>query len=256
MSQQVPRGRFVWYDLMTRDVDAATRFYTTVVGWGTQVWSAGAQPYTMWTVNQTPIGGVMAMPPEVRGMPPHWIGYISVPCVDETVRLATSLGASERVPAADIPTVGRFAVLADPQGATFALFTPAGQPPAPEPETGVGFISWHELITTDRESAFAFYQQLFGWRETSSFDMGSAGTYQTFGRGDVPIGAMYNGSGERWPSWLLYARVPDINVAAERVRAEGGVLRTGPMEVPGGDRIVVLDDPQGGRFALFQLKGT
>src|SRR5689334_6904646 len=86
MTETSPRGKFVWYDLLTTDPNGATDFYTKVAGWGTQEWNnpVGAQ-YTMWTTRETPIGGVMKMAPEMQGsMPPHWIGYVAVPNVDES----------------------------------------------------------------------------------------------------------------------------------------------------------------------------
>ena len=74
-------GRFVWYDLMTSDPGAAIAFYTHVVGWGTEQWSDPAMPYTMWTVDGTPIGGVMPLPPHLveAHVPPHWLPYIGTP---------------------------------------------------------------------------------------------------------------------------------------------------------------------------------
>ena len=80
------RGRFVWYDLMTTDPDAAQSFYTELIGWGTQAWD-GPMPYTMWTNHDVPLGGVVTLPDEAKqaGAPPHWLAYIQIPNVDETV---------------------------------------------------------------------------------------------------------------------------------------------------------------------------
>ena len=71
MADVKSRGRFVWYDLMTTDLEKAQAFYTKVVGWGTQVWP-GPQPYTMWTADGAPLGGMMKQPPEEKA-PPHWL---------------------------------------------------------------------------------------------------------------------------------------------------------------------------------------
>src|SRR5882724_7786050 len=69
------QGNFVWYELMTSDVNGAIKFYKDVVGWGTQSFEGGETPYSMWTVGQTPIGGVLPLPDEAKkmGAPPHWI---------------------------------------------------------------------------------------------------------------------------------------------------------------------------------------
>ena len=105
MSESSPRGRFVWYDLMTTDPGAATEFYTRVAGWGTQAWEGRATPYTTWTNHSSPLGGVMKMMPDMVGkMPPHWVGYVAVPNVDETATQADALGGRVLSPPMDIPT--------------------------------------------------------------------------------------------------------------------------------------------------------
>ena len=93
MSETSPRGRFVWYDLLTTDPGGAADFYTKVAGWGTQDWpGSGATPYTMWTTHDTPLGGVMQLTPDMEGVPPHWIGYVAVPNVDESAKQSEALG--------------------------------------------------------------------------------------------------------------------------------------------------------------------
>ena len=122
-------GQFVWYDLMTTDPDGAMAFYKDVVGWGTTQWegSGPEMTYNMWTVGENPMGGVMQMPEDVsgQGVPPHWIAYISTSDIEATCSRAQELGATIMSPPTDIPDTGTFAVVADPQGAVFALYTPA-----------------------------------------------------------------------------------------------------------------------------------
>jgi predicted enzyme related to lactoylglutathione lyase len=261
MSEDSARGQFVWYDLMTTDPEAAQAFYTSVVGWGTQVWENAGMSYTMWTAGDTPIGGIMKLPDEAvaGGARPHWVGYVAVPDTDATVARAQELGGKVMVPPTDIPTVGRFAVIADPQGALTAPFTPQGTGPGPKLPPPVGHFSWHELATTtDSETAFAFYADLFGWQKTSAMDMGDMGVYQMFGPGGVPFGGIYKKPAEQPgpPSWLHYARVPDVNAAVEAVRQKGGQVLNGPMEVPGGDMIAMILDPQGGPSAVHEKKSA
>src|SRR5215218_8021231 len=156
MPEENSRGRFVWYDLMTTDPEGAKAFYAAVTGWGTQVWDEMA--YTMWTVGERPIGGIMKLPAEALagGARPHWLGYVAVPDVDATTARAQELGATVMVPPTDIPTVGRYSVLADPQGALIAAYTHASAAPEPEGMPPVGEFSWHELATTDPEAAWGF----------------------------------------------------------------------------------------------------
>jgi predicted enzyme related to lactoylglutathione lyase len=201
------------------------------------------------------IGGSVQLEKATDGEPQHWIGYIATPNVDDTIKAATKLGAKVVSAPTDIPTVGRSAVLSDPQGAVFAIFTPEGDAPGHEGAAEIGEVSWHELYTTDHEAAFQFYSQLFGWQKGRAMDMGSMGIYQIFSRNGRDIGGMMNKPDPSMPSgWTYYFRVPDVNDVAKRISARGGKVTNGPMEVPGGDMIVMASDPQGGMFAVHQIK--
>jgi uncharacterized protein len=114
-------GGFCWSELATRDTAAAAGFYRAVFGWGTKVLDMGPFSYTQWCVGDTPVGGMMAMTPEWGDIPAHWLSYISVADCDDTARRAEARGARLIVPPKDIEKVGRFAVIADPQGAVFAV---------------------------------------------------------------------------------------------------------------------------------------
>ena len=124
MSNAEIRGRFVWHELMTTDPQAAGAFYSKVLPWKTQ--PSGMPDYTLWISGKTQAGGLMAQPESARqaGAPPSWLVYIGTPDVDATAAAAERLGGKVLKAPADIPAVGRFAVLADPQGAAFAVFTP------------------------------------------------------------------------------------------------------------------------------------
>jgi hypothetical protein len=172
--------------------------------------------------------------------------------VDATVKQAESLGGKTHHKPTDIPEVGRFAVLEDPQGAAFAVFTPKENPPGPDGTPGIGDFSWHELATTDYAAAFRFYQALFGWEKIAEHDMGPMGIYFIFGRNGTQLGGMFNKPAEMAapPNWLQYIQVDSADSAAERVKTSGGQVLNGPMDVPGGDRIAQCLDPQGGAFAV------
>jgi predicted enzyme related to lactoylglutathione lyase len=255
---EMPRGRFVWYDLMTSDPKSATAFYTQLIGWGTSEWEGGPMPYTMWTNREKPIGGVMTLPEEAKaaGAPPHWMAYIAVEDVNATVAKVTGLGGSVLVPPTDIPNAGAFAVLTDPQGAAFAVYHSTEETPGTEGPLQVGEFSWHELATTDHEAAFDFYATLFGWEKTDAADMGEAGVYQMYGIGGASLGGMFNKTPEMPgpPCWLFYTKVDDIHKAVEKVKGLGGQVLNGPTEVPGGDMIAQCMDPQGAAFAIHSSK--
>ncbi len=126
------RGRFVWYELLTRDVPAAIAFYGDVAGWKTEPFGSGGD-YTMWVGGQGPLGGVMRQPDDLAkgGVPPHWIAHVAVDDVDATVAQVRKAGGKVHHAPTDIPEVGRFAVIGDAQGAVFALIEMAAmQQPA------------------------------------------------------------------------------------------------------------------------------
>jgi predicted enzyme related to lactoylglutathione lyase len=250
MSDTTRRGRFVWYDLMTSDAAKAKEFYTKVIGWGTQVWEGPAQ-YTMWTANGAPLGGLMQMPPNAG--PSHWLGYVATPDVEQLAKDGESRGGRTLVKPTDIPTVGRYAVLSDPQGATYAGFTPlpSSQGPSDGPPAR-GQFSWHELATTNFDDALAFYRSQFGWEKIADHDMGPMGIYRIFGRNGTQMGGMFNKPAQMPgpPSWLYYVMVDSATAAVDRVKTSGGQVLNGPMEVPGGDWIAQCVDPQGGAFAV------
>lgn len=112
-------GTPIWNELVTPDVERATKFYGDVVGLGVQKMEMSEGSYTSLTVDDRAIGG--AMEPMMEGMPPHWNVYFNVGSADETVAQAESLGGKVIAPAFDVDGVGRMAFLTDPQGAMFAI---------------------------------------------------------------------------------------------------------------------------------------
>ncbi len=257
MTGNILPGRFVWYDLMTSDVGASVDFYTRLFGWGTAPWGEEGEPYTMWTNDGVPLGGVMPLPEQARelGAPPHWQAYISVPDVVAAVAKTEELGGSIVVPRTDIPDVGSFAILHDPQGGAFAPFTPREMTPGCDEPPVVGQISWNELATTDVDDAFEFYHQVFGWEKTGQMEMGEMGIYQMYGAGGPALGGIFTKPDEVEgpPAWLYYVRVKDANEAAVTLQVLGGQVMNGPLEVPGGDLVAHCLDPQGGVFAIHQV---
>src|SRR5688500_7796606 len=215
-------GKFVWYELMTTDVEGAKTFYGDVVGWGTQPFEGAPIPYTMWTAGEAPVGGVMEVP--AAEAPPSWMAHVAVDDVDATAARATELGAKILAGPESVPSVGRWVVMMDPQGAVIAAFR-GEQELGEMPEPGPGRVSWHELATKDWKAAWEFYSELFGWEKQEAMEMGEAGVYQMFGLpGGAMLGGMYDKSDDQpWPpAWTYYVVVPDLEAAVEKARAGGG----------------------------------
>ena len=251
-------GAFVWYDVMTSDTRAAASFYTGVIGWDARDSGMADRSYTILSMGSTMVGGLMPIPEAGRAMGarPVWMGYIGVDDVDAcAARVTASGGAIHRGPE-DIPGIGRFAVVGDPQGASFILYRGSSDhAPTPAPRGTPGHIGWHELQAGHGESAFAFYSNLFGWTKAEAIDMGPMGVYQTFATGGEPVGGIMTKMPEvPAPFWLYYFNVDAIDAAMARVTDNGGRIINGPMEVPGGLWIVQCFDPQGAMFALVAPK--
>ena len=246
-------GCFVWYELMTTDLEAAKAFYAEVLGWGTQDAPMPSMAYTLFTAGEISVSGLIELPEDARkkGAKPSWLGYVGVSDVDATTERIKHLGGTVYAPPADIRNISRFSVVADPQMATLALFKwlkPGQVPPAELSRSGR--VGWHELLAADWEQALAFYGKVFGWQKADA-DIGTMGTYQLFSAGGQTIGGMFTKPPEvPVPFWLYYFNVGDIDAAAKRVRAGRGQILNGPVEVPGGNWIVQCTDPQGAMFAL------
>jgi hypothetical protein len=251
-----PKGKFGWYELMTTDTKAAGKFYSDVVGWTTkQMPSSGGMEYTTFNLGEVGMAGMLTV-----GDYKAWIGYIAVDDVDAHVEKIVEAGGKVWKPATDVPGMLRFAVMSDPQGAAFVVFTPHPSMPSPvrpAPPTQ-GTIGWHELYTTDIEKGFEFYNKLFGWTKVSDMDMGPMGVYRIFDEGDhkqMGDGGMMN-KPPNLPvaAWGFYFDVDSIGAAIERVKSGGGKVLHGPQQVPGGGWIINGMDPQGAVFSLVSSK--
>jgi uncharacterized protein len=250
-------GRFVWYELVTADIETAKAFYANVVGWGARDVAISGLAYSLFTVGNAPVAGLMNLPEDASSMgaPPHWVGYVGVDDVDAAVDRIKQLGGAVRVPPTDVPNTSRFAIVADPQMATFALVKGLSPAQARSPELDApGRVGWHELLATDWESAFDFYGALFGWQKADA-RVGAMGRYQHFSAGGETIGGMFTKPAILpLPFWLYYFNVGDVDAAAERVEAGGGKVFYGPTDVPGGGWIVHCTDPHGAVFALLDKR--
>lgn len=242
---------FAWYELLTTDVSAAQSFYGKVVGWDVQDASTPEFGYRLFSVGGTPVAGLMELPLEGRkkGATPRWAGYVAVEDVDEVVDQLKRLGGTVYVPPTD-SNIGRLAVVADPQTATFALIRGLKYGnPAAEPG-GLGRVGWHELFAADAKAAFEFYGSLLGWQKADPATT-PIESYQLFAAGERTMGGMLNKIvSAPVPFWLYYFEVADLDLAMGRVRTEAGHITLGPIESLDGIWIAHCIDAQGAVFAL------
>ncbi len=251
-------GKFCWVELLTSDIAAAQAFYCDVIGWTVAESGLADRDYRFFSYDGQGAGGLMLLPEEAKAMgaPPHWMGYISSENVDADVEKVVAAGGKTYRPAETLAGMGRFAILADPQGAAFALWQDLSGRDHPEkPPMSLGQVGWHELYTGDVEQAFAFYSTTFGWTRGNAMDMGPMGVYQLFSTGGQEVGGMMRRP-EHMPApfWNYYFTVAALDEAVARVEKGGGKIVNGPMEVPGGAWIVNAFDPQGVFFSLVAAK--
>lgn len=249
MSQQ---GTPVWYELSTSDVDAAQRFYQKVIGWTVADSGMAGLDYRLASVGEAMVAGMMV--PPMEGVPPWWAIYFAVDDCDKAAAALSAAGGKVHVPPTDIPGVGRFAIVTDPQGAAFGLLKGQGGDSVAFDQKKTGHGNWHELMSTDPRAGLAFYGDLFGWTASTAMDMGAMGTYQLFAHQGQDIGGMMGLGNAPVSCWIPYFGVDGIDAAITRIAANGGTKLNGPMEVPGGAFIVVAADPQGAHFALVGPK--
>jgi hypothetical protein len=241
------QGRFVWYELVARDVTAARDFYSRVMGWGVQASLAGMN-YTFFTVRNSFVSGVLRLPE--TAVQPGWLGYVAVDDVDAAAARLQHLGGTVHAPPVDVFGVSRFAIVADPQNAVLGVLkwlkpraTPLGD------TTEAGRVGWHELFAPDCDAASAFYSELFGWRKPE--DLPPDDPYRRFAVGGETIGGIFAKPPRiPVPQWLYYFNVADIAAAEARVKTAGGEVIEGPLEVQGGIFILRCRDREGVMFAL------
>jgi uncharacterized protein len=253
-------GHLIWYELMTPDADAAKAFYDAVVGWQIGDPVAEFQGYRMIGRSDGGFnGGILPLTDEMQqhGARPTWLAYIGVDDTDSAAAAIAQAGGKVLMPAFDIPGVGRIAMVADPQGAPFYVMKPI-PPEGRENEQSDVFsvdqpqhIRWNELATTDPEGAIDFYRTQFGWSQEGDMDMGEMGKYRFIQNRGTTIGAVMPKPAQLPVSkWTYYIGVDDIDRALDAIKAGGGQVLNGPMEIPGGEFAVNAMDPQGASFGL------
>jgi uncharacterized protein len=248
-------GDFVWYELITPDPDGAARFYGAVVGWTQKPSSTPGMDYREWAMGEAPVGGTLALTDDMRsaGAQPGWLGYVHVNDIDGQIERLKTAGATIMTGPQDIPGVGRFAMITDPQGVPLYVMTDTSGVTSTafaKDMPKAGHCAWNELSTTDPAGAWAFYGSQFGWKKDGELDMGPMGKYE-FVKSDAMIGAIMPKMPEMpVPAWTFYFRVPDIDAAAGQIKANGGTLLMEPMEIPGGEFSLSALDPHGAAFGL------
>jgi predicted enzyme related to lactoylglutathione lyase len=242
---QAEIGRIVWHDLVAADVDQATAFYSTLLGWEVDVWRPAEGTYPLIRAGGQEHGGFVRL----VGVPPHWHGSVLVADAAAATSLADELGGRIIRPATDLPGAGRFAVIGDPQGAVFAVFEALEPTTAPS-----GAFAWDELRATDLEEAKRFYGELFGW-SSAEMDVGKRGTYSLFQHRQRNVAGLVSKPDEApGAHWLTYLATDDVDAAVEWAGVLGATTIMAPNDALAVGRIAILKDPLGAIFGLLKAQ--
>ena len=253
-------GRVVWHDCMTTDIDKSVDFYSKLFGWEIKDVDMGGvdghPPYKMIHAGEAGIGGFVQVKAD-DDVPTRWVAYVAVDDIDAACKRATTGGGKVAVPPQDIPNVGKFSIIVDPQGGMIAPYQSATDlGPEPEGPNPVGQFIWEEMMAKDPAAAAGYYAELFGWK-SQEMDMGEMGTYRIQMRGETPeAGIMAMPPGADKPSWLSYVHVEDVDKWAAQVNELGGKTVMEPMSIPNVGRMSVHIDPCGSAFALYKPDKT
>jgi predicted enzyme related to lactoylglutathione lyase len=235
-------GTFVWHEHVSSDPQRAQQFYADLLGWEYGEFGEG---YTVINANGQGHGG---FPPAMEGAPSHWLGSVQVEDTDGVVEKVKAGGGNVVMGPMDIPDVGRYAVITDPQGAAFSVIQITGEGGM----IGKGVFVWDELATSDVDAAKTFYADVLGW-SSEDVDMGGF-TYTILKHPNAEqgsAGAMPQGEAPA-PMWLCYINAPDIDATAAKAAELGATVMREPFDIENIGRIAIAVDPTGAAFGLFK----
>lgn len=254
MSNSRPtKGRIVWHDLMTTDPKASLAFFTELLGWTTKEVPMGPAfgNYTMFGAGGKDVGGMMPLDGS-KGIPSHFISYISVDNIDDAIAYVEQNGGKIVVPKMDVPGVGIFAGALDPQGGATCPMQMANVIPEDQGPPPLGDFCWEELMAMDAGAAIRYYTGLYGWT-TATMPM-PEGDYTVCSRGDRQTCGIMKTPAEapQMTYWMAYIHVSDVDASAEKAKTLGGTILVPPMDIPNIGRFSCLADPTGLAFAVFK----
>jgi predicted enzyme related to lactoylglutathione lyase len=237
-------GNWVWFECITDDVEASKAFYTETLGWKSRELDMGGFKYTMLSKGEATTCGVTQA--QMEGVPNHWTSYVSVDDVDAAAKRVTQHGGKVIVPPTDIPTVGRFALVSDPEGATFNLFKGETSDDTSQTE-----FHWNELYANDVAKVVPFYEKVVGWK-SEQMDMGDQ-PYTIFKQGDQSVAGGMNKPDKAIPSmWLPYVSVDDCDQTVARMQSRKAKVQVPAMDVENVGRFAVVIDPNGAALGVIK----
>jgi len=247
-------GKVVWADLVTPDLDGARRFYAGLFGWTFRDVRAGDKNFVVALLDGRPVAGLVQRPvPTGERRQPAWLTFISVLDVGEAEKTALAHGGKVLSPPRAYPKRGRQAILADPQGAVFAVLQSSSGDPA-DVLASPGDWIWSSLITRDANAGAAFYQAIFGYEvfELASDDGSEHHLLATDGYARASANSLPTNVSGLHTHWLNFVRVVSTNDAVAKAVALGGRVLIEPHLDRHGGMVAIVADPSGAPFGMLE----
>jgi len=227
-----------WHELYTSDLGVAG-FYAELLGAEIQTEDMGDFQYPMLKQGDKLHGGFVLKDKDHDHVPSHWYPYVVVDDVDASAEKAQALGSQLLHGPASVDVI-RFAVLMDPQHATYGVISSPNPPAA-------GLFVWDELHATDAEAAKQHYGELFGWTASRAME-----NYEMLSAGETQVAGLYAGDDTPGSYWLTYLGVEDVDGAASKAQQLGAGVMIQPADIEGIGRFAVITDPTGAAVGLFK----
>ena len=260
-------GKVIWADLVTPDVEGAKRFYGQLFGWTFRD-VPGDPNYTVAWSGDEAVAGIYLKPiPSGETHQPSWLTFLAVRNVKHAAKAAAADGGKVLVQPVSFPHRGRQAVLADPDGAVFAVLAAEGGDP-PDYLAEPGHWIWSSVLVSDPQRETAFYHSLFGYE---IFDLAddsasrNASAPETSGQHYVLANDHFARAGlhvlpadavKRHPHWMNFVRVSDATAASQKAVALGGKVLVEPRPDRHGGQLAILADPAGAAFGVMEWTET
>ncbi len=245
-------GKVVWADLVTPDLAGAEHFYGALFGWTFRDSHAGGADYAIAMLDGRPVGGLLQRDiPAGAKRQPAWVTFIAVPDVEAAMRIALSHGAKSLAPPRTYYHRGSQAVLADPQGAVFAVLASSTGDSA-DFLAAPGEWIWSSLLTSQPVESADFYKAVFGY-EVFDLPSDDGAQHVILASDDYARAGIHTlPAGHRHPHWLNFVRVNDTQQATAQAVALGGRVLVQPYLDRHGGHVAVIADPSGAPVGLME----
>jgi predicted enzyme related to lactoylglutathione lyase len=247
-------GKWVWYELRSKDVEKSKAFYGELLGWQIEPQEMNGMKFELIKAGGKDIGIISATEGKAKS---HWVPFVSVPDVDAAVKTIEEQKGKVVTPASDIPDIGRFAIVSDPNGVEFAVFKGA-KGDEPDSPPAAGLFVWNEYLSKNKKqhtAALAFYPAALGYT-TSQMAMGEGkkkAQYDMLSFNEAPRAGVEEAKpaslGGQWMPWVT---VDDTDAVVANAKKLKGKVAVKPHDIPTVGRAAIVVDPTGAAVGVLK----